>query len=84
MGCFSGMLANQAVLPSGSIQYPRKACRFYVEFDPSAIELMTPFYAEFTTSLNEMYMGYTDKELSLIERAFNDAADRQIAAARNI
>ena len=41
---------------------------------------MTPLYAEFMTSLNEMYMGYTDKELSHIERAFNDAADRQIAS----
>jgi DNA-binding MarR family transcriptional regulator len=58
--------------------------RFYVEFDPSAVELMAPLYGEFVSSLNEMYAGFTDKELSLIARVFNEAADRQIAAANRI
>jgi DNA-binding MarR family transcriptional regulator len=66
------------------VAHPTDGRRFFVEFDPSARELMAPLYVGFMTSLNEMYAGYTDKELALIARVFNEAADRQIAAANTI
>jgi DNA-binding MarR family transcriptional regulator len=66
------------------VPHPSDGRRRLVEFDPEAMARLQPVYASFFTSLNEMLAGYDDHELAVIDRAFRDVAERQLAAAHEL
>jgi DNA-binding MarR family transcriptional regulator len=66
------------------VPHPSDGRRRLVEFDPDAMARLHPVYAPFFTSLHEMLATYTDHELAIIDRAFRDVADRQLAAAHDL
>ena len=63
------------------VAHPNDGRRLVVEFDPAAIQALAPIYGPFFESLAEMVEDYTVAELRVVERAFNDVASRQWAAA---
>lgn len=66
------------------VPHPSDGRRLLVEFHPDAVALLAPVYEPFFTSLQEMLGAYEDRELAVIERAFNDVAQRQLAAANQL
>ena len=66
------------------VPHPSDGRRLLVEFHPGAMAVLAPVYEPFFTSLQEMLTGYDDRELAVIERAFNDVAQRQLAAASQL
>jgi len=66
------------------VPHPSDGRRLLVEFDPAAMDRMTPLYEGFVRSLHDMLSKYSDAELAFIERVYNEVADRQIAAANDI
>lgn len=66
------------------VPHPSDGRRLLVEFHPDAVTLLGPVYEAFFTSLREMLSGYDDRELAVMERAFNDVAQRQLAAAHQL
>jgi DNA-binding MarR family transcriptional regulator len=64
--------------------HPSDGRRLLIEFDPSAMSMLVPLYAPFFQSLSEMLGEYDTDELILVTRAFDDIAERQMAAARSI
>jgi DNA-binding MarR family transcriptional regulator len=63
------------------VAHPSDGRRLVVEFDPAAVQTLGPVYGPFFESLQEMVEDYTVAELRIVERAFNDVAARQRAAA---
>jgi DNA-binding MarR family transcriptional regulator len=59
---------------------PQDGRRVLIQLDPARVARLFPLFADLLRELEEMYTGYSSKELETVARFLEEAARRQLAA----